>query len=149
MESDDAVSGANGGDLGTFKKNSMVPEFEKAAFSQPVGEVSEPIKTQFGYHLIRVDKREAPTFESQRTQIEDRIKPDQARQAVELLAKNATVVMNDAYFGPAQAPMMIPSAPGASAPPAAAGPAEPAETPTPAKPAAAKKPVAPKAKPGK
>jgi peptidyl-prolyl cis-trans isomerase C len=147
-ESDDVGSGANGGDLGTFKRNSMVPEFEKAAFTQPVGQVSEPIKTQFGYHLIRVDKREAPTFESQKTQIEDRIKPDQARQAVELLAKNATVVMNDAYFGPAQ-PAMIPATPGASAPEEPA--AKPVETPKPAtaKPAAAKKPVAPKAKPAK
>ncbi len=147
-ESDDVGSGANGGDLGTFKRNSMVPEFEKAAFTQPIGEVSEPIKTQFGYHLIRVDKREAPTFESQRTQIEDRIKPDQARQAVELMAKNATVVMNDAYFGPAQAPM-IPATPSVSAP-AASTPAAPATKPAPTPaPAATKKPAAPKAKPAK
>jgi parvulin-like peptidyl-prolyl isomerase len=89
-ESDDTGSGSNGGDLGSFKRNSMVPEFEKVAFSQPVGEVSEPIKTQFGYHLIRVDKRDSSSFESVRSQIEERMRPEQARTAVEALAKNAS-----------------------------------------------------------
>ncbi len=51
-------SGAQGGDLGFFGKGMMVPEFEQAAFQLPVNEVSEPIKTQFGWHLLVVtDKR--------------------------------------------------------------------------------------------
>jgi len=47
-------SGRNGGDLGYFGKGQMVPEFEQAAFSLPVGEVSQPIQTQFGWHLLVV-----------------------------------------------------------------------------------------------
>lgn len=47
-------SGANGGDLGFFGPGQMVKEFDQAAFSLPVGTLSEPIKTQFGWHLLVV-----------------------------------------------------------------------------------------------
>lgn len=46
-------SGARGGDLGSFNRGRMVPTFEEAAFGLVVGEVSKPVRTQFGYHLIQ------------------------------------------------------------------------------------------------
>ena len=53
-ESDDK---ANDGNLGTFGKGRMVPEFEKAAYELKVGELSEPVRTQFGWHLIQLHER--------------------------------------------------------------------------------------------
>jgi peptidyl-prolyl cis-trans isomerase C len=46
-------SGQNGGNLGDFERGDMVKEFEDAAFSSDVGEIVGPIKTQFGYHIIK------------------------------------------------------------------------------------------------
>lgn len=56
-ESADSVSGKQGGDLGDFGKGAMDPAFERAAFSLPIGTVSEPVLSGFGYHLIKVEKR--------------------------------------------------------------------------------------------
>jgi parvulin-like peptidyl-prolyl isomerase len=115
-ESDDVGSGSNGGSLGSFGHGQMVPEFEKAAFALPAGQVSEPIKTQFGYHVIRVDKHDSQTFEELRPQLEQRMRPEAARTSVEELRKSANVVMDEAYFGPATTAVPAPQVPPAAAP---------------------------------
>lgn len=50
-------SGAEGGDLGSFRPGEMVPEFDKAVFSGEVNQVLGPVQTQFGYHLLEVTSR--------------------------------------------------------------------------------------------
>lgn len=61
-ESADTVSGKDGGSLGTGGKGRFVKEFEDAAYGLKVGEVSQPVLTQFGYHLIKVDSRKGDTL---------------------------------------------------------------------------------------
>jgi len=56
-ESTDQGSAAQGGDLGTITRGQMVAPFDQAVFSLPVGQLSEPVQTQFGYHLIQVTER--------------------------------------------------------------------------------------------
>src|SRR6266851_3005822 len=70
VESDDAGSGKNGGELDFFGHGQMVPPFEQAAFAAPVGQITEPVKSQFGYHLILVEKHETKTFDEVRGEIE-------------------------------------------------------------------------------
>lgn len=55
--SDDPSSKTRGGDLGFFERGRMVPEFSDTSFALPVGRISMPVKTTFGYHVIRVDEK--------------------------------------------------------------------------------------------
>jgi peptidyl-prolyl cis-trans isomerase C len=98
-ESDDTGSGANGGDLGSFGHGRMVKEFDEAAFSQPVGEVGQPVKSQFGYHIIQVESRGPKRFEDLKTQIEPKLKAEMSKKAIDDAKKQTPVVINDEYFG--------------------------------------------------
>ncbi len=80
-ESQDPGSARNGGDLNWFGAGRMVKPFEKVAFSLPVGEISEPFETAFGYHIIKkVDERSAPDFETAKKSIEAKIRSDKRSQ---------------------------------------------------------------------
>jgi parvulin-like peptidyl-prolyl isomerase len=97
-ESDDSGSGANGGDLGSFRHGQMVPTFEQAAFAMQPGDLSEPVKSPFGYHLIKVEAKESKTFEEVRPEMERRMRPEQAQKALEELQKKTKVVLDPDFF---------------------------------------------------
>jgi peptidyl-prolyl cis-trans isomerase C len=115
-ESDDVGSGSNGGDLGTFGHGRMVPAFETVAFSIPLGEISEPVKSQFGYHIIKVETRQEKTYAEVRPDIEKKLLPEMAKKEVEALKAATPVVMDPNYFGPV-VPVTPPPGPQGRMPP--------------------------------
>jgi peptidyl-prolyl cis-trans isomerase D len=87
--SQDEGSAVKGGDLDFFGKGQMVPEFDKVAFELQPGQMSDLVKSQYGYHIIKVtDKRAASTrpLAEVRSQIEDQLKYEQAQNAAQKLA---------------------------------------------------------------
>ncbi len=67
--SDDKSNAENGGDLGWFGKGVMVKEFEDAAFALDIGKISEPVRTRYGFHLIKVEDKRVRTFEQAQSDV--------------------------------------------------------------------------------
>ena len=91
-------SSSDGGDLGFFKRGTMVPEFERVAFNLKTGEVSDPVRTQFGWHVLKLEeirKLGTKPLAEARPEIEERLRRQQAErltsQYMETL-RNAAVV---------------------------------------------------------
>lgn len=86
----DPGSAVKGGDVGFFERGQMVPEFEQKAFALKIGEISEPVRTSYGYHILKVLERRAEgykPFEEVRGQLQSQLLEDQAKnQARELVA---------------------------------------------------------------
>ncbi|GGE52760.1 peptidylprolyl isomerase [Agaricicola taiwanensis] len=116
--SEDPGSKENGGDLGYFTKETMVPEFAETAFKLDKGQVSDPIKTQFGWHVIKVeDKRDqpVPSIDQVRDQIVVYLQRKSQQDTIEGLRKDAKI---ERIGGP-----VAPEAPAEGGKPAAPAPA--------------------------
>ena len=78
-------SGPKGGDLGYFAQGQMVPEFNDKVFSMKVGTVSDPVKTQFGYHLIYLEDKKAAknlSFDEVKSFIEQRLQLEKFKTTI-------------------------------------------------------------------
>ncbi|MCY4221610.1 MAG: SurA N-terminal domain-containing protein [Thiotrichales bacterium] len=98
--SDDPGSAADGGTLGFIERGMMVPEFEAAAFALSPGEVSEPVRTNFGWHLVKVTSVQQSgnvTFEEVRNQV---LAQYQAREAERIYAERVETLANVTYEHP-------------------------------------------------
>lgn len=111
-ESDDVGSGSRGGDLGEFNRGQMVPEFEKAAFEAKVGDVTQVVRTQFGYHIIKVDEHGSTPFEQVKDTLAKAQRQERLQAELDKMKNAAKPTFNDAYF-------TVPAAPETPAPPAA------------------------------
>ena len=126
--STDPGSKDKGGDLGEFRRGQMVPAFDKYAFSAPIGAISPPIKSPFGYHIIQVESRtpgQKATLVSATPQILEALRQQQEAPLIQPflqgLQQKATIVVNDPQFAGLFATPAPP--PGAASPAATPSPA--------------------------
>ncbi|MWV23768.1 peptidylprolyl isomerase [Methylobacterium sp. 2A] len=103
--SKDPGSKAEGGDLGWFTKERMVPDFANAAFAMKAGQVSDPVKTQFGWHVIKVEEKRTkpqPTFDELKDQIDQHLIRKAQQDLILKLRAEAKIVRPDAPAEAAQ-----------------------------------------------
>jgi peptidyl-prolyl cis-trans isomerase D len=96
--SEDEGSATQGGDLGCFPRSSVAPEFANAAFSLPIGQVSEPVKTDFGYHVIRVASRQERR-ERALSEVKEGIRARLSSERTQALAQSQIQSMSAAIAG--------------------------------------------------
>jgi peptidyl-prolyl cis-trans isomerase C len=108
-ESDDVGSGSRGGDLGSFGRGQMVPEFEQAVFGGKAGDITPVVRTQYGFHIIKIDEHNTTAFDQVKPNLEKEARQEKLQARLDEMKTAAKVTFNDAYFGPATPPPAPPA----------------------------------------
>jgi peptidyl-prolyl cis-trans isomerase C len=103
-QSDDVGSGQQGGELGPVPRGSLPPEVAATVFALKPGEVSRPLRTEFGVHIFKAGERKSPTFEQMRPQIEAEMQQKLAKETVERIKSGSKIELDTAFFGPEEKP---------------------------------------------
>lgn len=96
--SDDQTTGVQGGKLGEVQPGMLPPELQAVVDRLQPGEISQPVKSQFGIHIFRLDDRRAAPYEQVRPMIMRKLQQDAVSAAVEKLEKSARVEKDEKYF---------------------------------------------------
>jgi peptidyl-prolyl cis-trans isomerase C len=103
QESDDTATAIKGGDVGEFKHGKMVAQFEQAAFALKPGDISEPVRSAYGYHIIQVQSHSVKALADVKADILAQLKPNVARKETDALLSQIPYKIDDTFFGPAPA----------------------------------------------
>ena len=100
--------GSKGGDLGWFTKDRMVPEFGEAAYKLTKGQISDPVKSQFGWHVIKLEDRRRkpfPAFEDVKTQVAQYVAQKSQTELIVKLREGAKIERMEAPAAPVLPPL--------------------------------------------
>lgn len=98
-ENSTGPSASNGGDLGWFGRGAMVSEFDEAVSQMKVGDISGPVKTQFGWHIIKLnDQRNYPSLETKREELEGQLRNTAISKKIEFLQDNSAIEVFNPTF---------------------------------------------------
>jgi peptidyl-prolyl cis-trans isomerase C len=99
-ESDDNGSAPNGGDMGEIHHGQIVPTLEEALCKMTPGDLSDPIKTPFGYHLIQLQSNDGQDFEALKPILEKKYRAEMAKKAIDEMIAKTKVVKDKEYYTP-------------------------------------------------
>jgi peptidyl-prolyl cis-trans isomerase C len=99
-ETDDEVSGPVGGEMGQFIRGQLEPPIEHVAFSLKPGEISEPVRSSLGYHIIQVEDHKTPTFEESKLGIQMKLSRTKVEAYVKRLKEAVFIRIDESFAGP-------------------------------------------------
>ena len=102
LESDDSSTSVNGGEMGEFRHGKMLPAIEEAVCRMKPGEISAPVKTPSGYHVLKLESAEGQEFGEVKPAVEKKYRADAAKKMVDEMIGKVKVVKDKEYYAPVE-----------------------------------------------